>query len=298
LMIGLRIDVDTLRGTRTGVLNLCRLLDSHSLRGTFFFSVGPDNMGRHLLRLLRPAFLSKMMRTGAPRLYGWDILLRGTLWPGPIIGRRFAGIIRAVADAGHEVGLHAWDHHAWQSHIDRMNGKAVHRTIERGFRLLTEILGTPPICSGVPAWRCNDTALQEKARFPFVYNSDCRGSTTFLPLVRGEVIPQPQIPVTLPTYDEMIGREGITEQSYNDSLLDLLNPAGLNVLAIHAEVEGMACLEMFRRFVDKLRSRRATLVPLGELLTHHPPAVHSAMVRKEIVGREGWVAFQEPNPIV
>jgi len=294
MKIGLRIDVDTFRGTRLGVPNLCRLLAEHATRATFFFSVGPDNMGRHLRRLLRPAFLWKMLRTKASSLYGWDILLRGTLWPGPIIGKRLSHVIRAAADDGHEVGLHAWDHHAWQAHIDTMDADTVHQSLNRGVELLTKVLGCPPVCSAVPGWKCNDLVLREKARFAFCYNSDCRGDRIFLPVAGGKELSQPQIPVTLPTYDEVVGRHGVSNDSYNEHMLGLLDPGRLNVLTIHAEVEGMVCLDMFTRFVESVLSKGHSFVPLGTLVEESAQIDRAAMAPGEICGREGWVACQVP----
>ena len=292
MKIGLRIDVDTFRGTQTGVPRLARLLADHGIKSTFFFSVGPDNMGRHLWRLIRPDFFSKMLRTRAASLYGWDILMRGTFWPGPVIGRRLAPVIRSVFDQGHEVGLHAWDHHEWQTKIDRMTKEAIYRSIDKGMALLSGVIGRTPLCSAVPAWKCNDLVLKEKAKFPFSYNSDCRGNEIFYPVVRGEAMPQPQIPVTLPTYDEVIGRNGVSDETYNAYLISLLRPGGLNVLTIHAEVEGILCLGMFDQFLQMVRSMGGTLTPLGELLMDSHDIQKAVMVPQEIPGREGWVSCQ------
>ena len=290
--IGLRVDVDTLRGTRYGVPALGALLAKYDIRASFFFSVGPDNMGRHLWRLLRPRFLWKMMRTRAASLYGWDILLRGTAWPGPVIGQKLPHLITASAHAGHEVGLHAWDHHAWQSKIDTMTAKDISHALHRGVHALTRILGKPPTCSAVPGWKCRDQVLIEKGQFPFAYNSDCRGRSIFYPAVAGKTLFQPQIPVTLPTYDEAVGHGGINEHNFNDYMLSLMSDTRLNVLTIHAEVEGIACLDMFDRFLKSVRSMGARLVTLGQLLNGASEIETAVIEPREIPGREGWVACQ------
>jgi undecaprenyl phosphate-alpha-L-ara4FN deformylase len=292
MKIGLRIDADTFRGTQYGVPRLIQLLSKTSISASFFFSVGPDNMGRHLWRLIRPDFFRKMMRSKAPALYGWGILLRGTLWPGPVIGEKLAGIIRSASVAGHEAGFHAWDHHSWQVRVDRMTGRELNLSFKRGIDMLTNILGRPPACSAVPSWRCTDLALLEKERFPLRYNSDCRGKSLFYPVVGGEVLSQPQIPVTLPTYDEVIGRDGVSDRNYNEHLISLLKPDRLNVMTVHAEVEGMACYVMFESFLKTARSRGASFVPLGAFLEKDPVIGRAKIINGWVKGREGWVSCQ------
>ena len=289
---GLRVDVDTLRGTKIGVPALLAVLEHHAIRASFFFSVGPDNMGRHLWRLLRPAFFLKMLRSRAASLYGWDILFKGTLWPGPLIGRQAAAEIRQAAAAGHEIGLHAWDHHRWQTRIAELSRQEVQQDLQRALHLLAEIIKRPVDCSAAPAWRITPAALKAREKFPARYNSDCRGFSIFYPQLDVGLLSQPQIPATLPTYDELIGRNGINAHNYNEHLLSLFRPGKLNVLTIHAEAEGGACRAMFADFLDRAREK-IEFQPLGELLTGCPEIAAGTIIPSRLEGRAGWISCQE-----
>lgn len=295
MKIGLRIDVDTFRGTRDGVPALCRILSELTVQASFFFSVGPDNMGRNLWRLARPEFFRKMLRSGAPSLYGWDILLRGVLWPGPLIGKKLKHVIRDAARDGHEMGFHAWDHHAWQTGIDGMSEEAIRGSIARGVDMLSDIVGAQHVCSAAPGWKSTDRVLTEKERFPFTFNSDCRGHSVFRPVVSGRVLAQSQVPVTLPTYDELIGRNGIHDGNYNQHLLSLIRADRLNVLTVHAEAEGIACRGLFRAFLEEAQAQGHEFTTLGAILAETSSVPEGVMAKGHVEGREGWIAIQNPE---
>ena len=293
MKVGLRIDVDTLSGTRDGVPTLLRTLDAHGIRGAFFFSVGPDNMGRNLWRLFKPAFLWKMLRTKAASLYGWDILFMGTAWPGPRIGKRCEGVIRDAAKAGHEIGVHAWDHRFWQAKSDCMTPEQGFEHVKRAFDELLRITGETPTCSASPGWRCTERLMQCKEALPFRYNSDCRGEFPFYPVVNGRRLEQLQIPVTLPTYDEALGRDGVTDENYNEFQISLLKPDQVNVLTIHAEAEGGRCAGMFEEYLRRVLELGYRVVPLGTVAAEvRESAPEGRMELKEFPGREGLLAVQ------
>ena len=289
--VGLRVDVDTYSGTRHGLPVLLQAFDDAGIRASFFFTLGPDNMGRHVWRLLKPAFLWKMLRSNAPGLYGWDILLRGVIGSGPNIARGLKDTIASVEKAGHEVGLHAWDHHLWQTRADEMSSAKINEQLQLAQDAFVTVFGHKAASSASAGWKCNERVLIEKQKHPFRYNSDCRGHSVFRPLIDGHP-GTPQIPVTLPTYDEVIGSNGINDSNYNEYLLSLIKPDGLNVYTIHTEVEGMSRSELFKDLLRMASQQQIRFVPLIELLDESDPLPSETITQGIVNGREGRVCWQ------
>ena len=255
LRVALKIDVDTFRGTRDGLPSMLADLREFGIRASFFFTLGPDRSGRAVVRLLTsPTFLAKMMRTNAARMYGWRTALYGTLLPAPMIGRRCADLLRQVESEGHEVGLHAWDHRAWQDRLERRPRVWIDRQLGAGIEAFEAIFARRPTAFAAPAWMCTEDGYRALAAQHFEYVSVSRGSEApYFPRLGSETLSMLEIPTTLPTFDEELGRAGVTAQNYVERLLARYRPDAVEVLTVHAETEGMAYRELFR---DLLRRQR------------------------------------------
>jgi len=239
--LALKVDVDTLRGTREGVPNLVQLFRRHGVLATFLFSLGPDHTGRAIKRVFRPGFVGKVQRTSVVKHYGVRTLLYGTLLPGPDIGRRAGDVMRAVRDTGHETGIHCYDHVRWQDGVADADFAWTERQMTLACDRYADIFKEAPRTHGAAGWQMNAHALRLTQRLGFDYCSDGRGHYPHLPVWRAELIRCPQFPTTLPTLDELIGSDGVTEENVAARLLESTGtPASVgHVFTLHAELEGM-----------------------------------------------------------
>ncbi|MBX3025439.1 4-deoxy-4-formamido-L-arabinose-phosphoundecaprenol deformylase [bacterium] len=252
--LALKVDVDTYVGMRDGVPALQAALDGRGLRASFFVSCGPDHSGRALRRIFKPGFLAKMLRTNAPGMYGWRTLLYGTLLPGPPIARSFPQHLRALAAAGHEVGVHGYDHVYWHDRLNGLDAEATAAELRRGLEVFSDLVGRPAAAFAAPGWQCTANSLAAIDAAGLRYHSCTRGRAPYRPRAGDRVFATPEIPTTWPTLDEVYGRIGSDAAALTAFYLAQVRP-GLNVHTIHAEVEGMSLRPLFEALLDALRGR-------------------------------------------
>jgi peptidoglycan/xylan/chitin deacetylase (PgdA/CDA1 family) len=238
--------------------------------------------------VFRPGFFSKVSRTSVLEHYGLRTLLYGTLVPGPDIGRRCAPVMRAVRDAGFEVGVHCWDHVRWQDYVTRRDADWTEREMERARRRFAEVFQMEAKTWGAAGWQLNRHAAWYEERY-FGYASDTRGTGPFRPLWDGVAIGCPQLPTTLPTLDELIGL-------HDDVVQHLLSRTGHgdHVFTAHAELEGGKLMPMFEALLAGWKAQGYELVALESLyrtldLERLP---RCEVVQGMVPGRSGTLAKQ------
>ena len=288
--ITLKIDVDTYRGTREGTLNLVRLLQRHRAGASFLFSLGPDHTGWALRRAFRPGFFSKVSRTSVVEHYGLKTLMYGVLLPAPDIGADCAAEMRSVRDAGFECGIHTWDHVVWQDNVRHKDGAWTAAQMDRAFERYAEIFGEVPHTHGAAGWQMNEHAFRQLDAYGFDYASDgrCRldargalcdaDAGPYRLSIDGRELACIQMPTTLPTLDELLGRE------VDGSTISLANIAGTvlkltaqprdHVFTLHAELEGQKLAPVFEQLLSGWRAQGYSLVSMAD---QHAAIRHQAL---------------------
>lgn len=304
------MDADTYRGTRQGVPNLVQQLLRHGANATFLFSLGPDHTGWALKQVFRPGFFSKVSRTSVVEHYGLKTLMYGTLLPAPDIGKTCADFMRAVRDAGFECGIHTWDHRVWQDHVRGRDAAWTKDVMQRSHDRFHAIFGHDPVTHGAAGWQMNEQAFVQLDKFGIAYASDGRAmlkedgtladvaAGPYRLSVNGTTLSCVQLPTTLPTLDEILGREIngklINENNAAAFLLALTKQPRDHVFTLHAELEGQKLAPIFEQLLLGWRAQGYELVSMGEyfqsikeqMLPVHP------IFWGELPGRSGDLILQ------
>ena len=309
--ITLKIDVDTYRGTREGVPNLVRLLKKHQANATFLFSLGPDHTGWALRRAFRPGFFKKVSRTSVLEHYGLKTLMYGVLLPAPDIGRDCAAEMRAAQDAGFECGIHTWDHVVWQDNVHAADDIWTRHQMQQSFDRFNAIFGHAPHTHGAAGWQMNACAFTQLDAFGMKYASDGRAILTesgslLAPSagphrlsLNGKPLSCIQLPTTLPTLDELLGRtidgEVITTSNIAATLLKLTSTPRDHVYTLHAELEGQKLAPIFDQLLTGWHKQGYDCISMAEQYQRIKgmPLPVQPVTWAELPGRSGQLIVQD-----
>ncbi len=297
--IALKIDVDTHDGMRNGVPVLLDILEKHHVKATFCLSFGPDCSGKAIFRLFKdPAFLKKMLSTGAPSLYGWRTILSGTLLPARPIATAFPDLVRDIVKEGHEAVVHAWNHRFWQDHLQELSKARIKQEFNSSFNAFESILGTPPKAVAAPGWQATADSLEVEETLGIEWASDLREGPPCFLKVRGKALDLLQIPTTGPCIEELL-TEGIRERDeIAEHLVSSQSNRDYPVLAVHAEVEGGPFSIFFDDLLPALLDAHNSIITMGEMAGRILSQRDDIPVRDftliNLPGRAGTVASSTP----
>ena len=233
-----------------------------------------------------------MIRSRAISLYGPKPALYGTLLPAPDIGRRLASTLRAVEAAGHEIGVHGWDHVRWHDRLNRMSEDQIARDYGLAHRAFERIFDRPARCAAAPGWHATATSLSVEERYGLSYASNTRGGEPFFPKADNRQFTTLEIPTTLPTWDEMFNVPRFrVQQRLVDYYRTLVR--GAEVHSIHTEVEGTALIDLFEQQLKCWQTDGVTFITLGDIASEissgGAPIPVRRLIRTTLPGRAGEV---------
>lgn len=281
MRIALKVDVCSLPGAEQGVPNLLTLLKQYDVKASFFFSTCLDSTGSGIFQAL----------SRARDVFGKHSRSNETI-PSPALSEA----VLAVLEAGHDAGVNAHDPGDWIKHAAFANEDWTRLQLALAIDSMQQILGQAPLMFGAAGWQMNHHLLAREEKLGFSFASDTRGKYPFYPVLQNIRSGCPQIPTTLPTLAEMLGRAGIDtgnvhEYLYSESRYVL--PLG-HVYSIQADMEGLEHLDVMEKLLVMWKGQEGAVRALSkiyhELDLKALPTHHIGWAEME--GGNGHIAMQ------
>ncbi|MES9856641.1 MAG: hypothetical protein ABW166_08585 [Sedimenticola sp.] len=253
-----------------------RLFDEYKIQGSFLLSLGTDHSSSFLKKRLPAGLLNYL--------------------PAPMISKRASDSLRAIRDAGHEVGLSAYTPHAWRSDTAYRNSDWTCNELQWAVDAFETLYGCKPEFYGAAGWQVNAHLLALEEELEFRFASDVRGRGPFLPLLQEVSYDCPQIPTTLPTLAELVKLRDIAHEKLHEyifSACQRILPNG-EVFSLNAGFEGRELVEVFERMLVMWKGSQWEFKTLAELFDacKDTPLPRHQIGWGEMPGGDGHLAMQ------
>ena len=144
----------------------------------------------------------------------------------------------------------------WQDGVSTASLEWTRRELRLARDEFADVFGRMPVVHGAAGWQMNEyvPALEKELGFKYAL---MRAAARRFCHCSQQVVGVPQLPTTLPTLDELIGRPDLGGIDPIEHLLQLTGaaPGRDQVFTLHAELEGGAYLQGFERLLREWQRR-------------------------------------------
>ncbi|HID20008.1 MAG TPA: hypothetical protein EYP28_03585 [Methanophagales archaeon] len=252
---GLRIDIDCVRDAETLPV-LLDMLNGNGVKATFFVATGPDNIARNMKNCINPL---NLIRKKAFKRYGLAIF-NGLVFKRQVQESKNLDLI---LDAGHELGLHGYDHYNWMNHLDSKSMEEIGALISCGCELFEQAFGFYPKSFASPGFMVNSSFLSVLDDFGFSYSSDFIAEQAFYPEIGDKVCRTLQIPVSMRSIGEH-EESGLSDNQILKAVMDGFSSSSPFVFYCHPSYEPVFKPALLER-VLKCVEETAKIVTLGKI---------------------------------
>lgn len=281
MRIALKVDVSSREGVEQGVPNLLELLRQYGVTASFFFSTCLESSSSTILHALSRA-------TG---VFGRTSCSHATT-PSAALSEA----VLAVLESGHDAGINAHDAEAWVKNAAFANDDWTRLQLALAVDSMQQILGQPPLMFAAAGWQVNPHLLAREEKAGFSFASDTRGKYPFYPVLQNIRSNCPQIPTTLPTLTEMLGRAGVDSGNIHEYLYSesrYILPFG-HVYSVQADVEGIEYLDVMEKLLVMWQGQEGDMRSLSQV--YHELDLAALPVHQigwaDMKGGKGHIAMQ------
>ena len=252
MRIALKVDVCSRQGAEQGVHNLLALFEQYDVKASFFFSTCLESNSSGILHAL----------SRAKGVFGKTSRSHETT-PTPALSKA----VLAVLEAGHDAGVKAHDPGDWIKHAAFAGEDWTRLQLALAIDSMQQIMGQAPLMFGAAGWQVNSHLLVREEKLGFSFASDTRGKYPFYPVLQNVHSNCPQIPTTLPTLAEMLGRAGIDTDNVHEYLYSesrYVLPFG-HVYSIQADMEGIEHLDIMEKLLVMWKGQEGDVRSLSHI---------------------------------